>query len=354
MKSQRTINNILVTGGAGFIGSAFIRYLLSNQVTFTGLCINLDALTYAGNLENLVSVQKDPRYIFEKGDIRNEVLMEHLCKEYAIDTIIHFAAESHVDRSLLGPQAFIETNILGTFHLLEVVRRHPHIHFHHVSTDEVYGSLGMTGHFTENTPYSPNSPYSASKASSDHLVRSYIHSYGISSCISNCSNNYGPYHFPEKFIPVMILNALEGKPQPIYGQGKNIRDWLYVEDHVQALFQLLKYGIKGETYNIGGESEWSNLDLIYEINRQLAEILDEDSEKFNKLITFVKDRPGHDLRYAIDCSKIKREIGWKPYHSFSEGLKSTIQWYIQNREWTERVQNGAYRDWMELNYTKRG
>jgi dTDP-glucose 4,6-dehydratase len=353
MQLQRKIKNILVTGGAGFIGSAFIRYLFSPKSQFEGLCVNLDALTYAGNLENLKSVEKNDRYIFEKGDIRNEALVEHLCEEHEIDTIIHFAAESHVDRSLLGPQAFVETNILGTFHLLEVIRRHPTIHFHHVSTDEVYGSLGTTGYFTETTPYSPSSPYSASKASSDHLVRAYTHSYGISSCISNCSNNYGPYHFPEKLIPVMILNALEGKHQPIYGNGMNVRDWLYVEDHAQALFLLLNYGVKGETYNIGGESEWNNIDLVHEINRQIAEITDTNIEQFNQLITFVKDRPGHDLRYAIDCSKIKSEIGWKQEHLFSEALKKTISWYIQNRDWVTRIQNGAYRDWIELNYAAR-
>jgi dTDP-glucose 4,6-dehydratase len=353
MIPRRDANNILVTGGAGFIGSAFIRYLLAPGTAFNGLCVNLDALTYAGNLDNLASIAQDPRYIFEQGNICNEALVEHLCGEHAIDTIIHFAAESHVDRSLLGPQAFVETNINGTFHLLEVVKRHPDIHFHHVSTDEVYGSLGMTGLFSEESPYRPNSPYSASKAASDHLVRAYNHSFGISSCISNCSNNYGPYHFPEKFIPLMVLNALDGKPQPVYGSGVNIRDWLYVEDHAAALYLLLQNGVKGETYNIGGESEWSNIDLLHEINRQIAEIQGIDVDSLNKLITFVKDRPGHDLRYAIDCSKIKRETGWTATHAFQEGLEKTILWYCQNREWVSRIQNGAYQEWIEHNYLHR-
>lgn len=349
---QRKVHNILVTGGAGFIGSAFIRHVLS-QDSFKGVCVNLDALTYAGNVENLASVAKDSRYIFEKGDIRNEGLVEHLCLEHAIDTIIHFAAESHVDRSILGPQAFIETNIIGTFHLLEVVKRNPHLHFHHVSTDEVYGSLGDTGYFTEETPYQPNSPYSASKASSDHLVRAYHHTYHLSTCVSNCSNNYGPFHFPEKLIPVMILNCLNRKPLPVYGQGVNVRDWLYVEDHAEALYLLLKQGRKGETYNIGGESEWRNIDLVHEIIRIISEIQGISKKELEALITFVKDRPGHDLRYAIDCSKIKKEIGWKPAHTFSEGLKKTVLWYMNNPDWIENIQSGAYRQWIETNYSNR-
>jgi dTDP-glucose 4,6-dehydratase len=353
MHQQRKVKNILVTGGAGFIGSAFIRYLLSPQTQFQGLCINLDALTYAGNLENLSSVVKDPRYIFEKGDIRNKAFVEHLCQEHTIDTLIHFAAESHVDRSILGPQAFVETNIVGTFHLLEVVKKNPHIHFHHVSTDEVYGSLGATGYFTEETPYQPTSPYSASKACSDHLVRAYGHTYGLSTCISNCSNNYGSYHFPEKLIPVMILNCLEKKPLPIYGQGVNVRDWLYVDDHVKALYLLLKLGKKGETYNIGGESEWRNIDLVHEIIRIICDVQGSDSQELEKLITFVKDRPGHDMRYAIDCSKIKREIGWTPTYSFSEALRKTIIWYMQNLDWVRNIQTGSYRQWIEINYANR-
>lgn len=350
---QRKVQNIFVTGGAGFIGSAFIRYLLAPQTGFRGTCLNFDALTYAGNLENLKSVDQDKRYIFEKGDIRNEALVEHLCQEHAIDTIIHFAAESHVDRSILGPQAFVETNIMGTFHLLEVVKRNPHIHFHHVSTDEVYGSLGETGLFTEETPYQPNSPYSASKAASDHLVRAYHHTYHLSTCVSNCSNNYGPYHFPEKLIPVMILNCFDRKPLPIYGKGVNVRDWLYVEDHAKALYLLLQQGRKGETYNIGGESEWRNIDLVYEIVRSISEIQGISRQELEMLITFVKDRPGHDLRYAIDCSKIKNELGWRPSCTFPEGLRKTIRWYIDNAEWVQNVQSGTYRQWMEANYANR-
>jgi len=309
MESQRKIRNILVTGGAGFIGSAFIRHLLEEDKEFHGTCVNLDLLTYAGNLENLKSVSSDSRYIFEKGDISNEALVEHLCDEHAIDTVIHFAAESHVDRSILGPQAFIQTNILGTFHLLEVMRRKPSIHFHHVSTDEVYGSLGPEGLFTESSPYQPNSPYSASKASSDHLVRAYAHTYNISTCISNCSNNYGPCQFPEKLIPVIVMNCLEEKPLPVYGKGLNIRDWLHVEDHAKALLLLLRKGRKGEIYNIGGEAEARNIDLIHEIIKIISEVQSTDSQILEKLITFVKDRPGHDLRYAIDCTKIKSELG---------------------------------------------
>jgi dTDP-glucose 4,6-dehydratase len=349
----RKIKNILVTGGAGFIGSAFIRYLLDAKTGFKGTCVNLDALTYAGNLENLSSVEKDPRYIFEKGDICNQALVEHVLQEHAIDTIIHFAAESHVDRSIVGPEAFIQTNIIGTFHLLEAVRKNPHIHFHHVSTDEVYGSLGAEGYFTEETAYQPNSPYSASKASSDLLVRAYHHTYHLSTCVSNCSNNYGPFHFPEKLIPLMILNCLEGKPLPVYGEGINIRDWLYVEDHAKALYQILQYGKKGETYNVGGEAEWRNIDLIHEIINIIAEIKQCDKEELKQLITFVKDRPGHDLRYAIDCSKIKNEMGWTPSHTFPEGLRKTIQWYVDNLGWVNNIQSGSYRQWLELNYTAR-
>lgn len=335
MKDRRKIRNILVTGGAGFIGSAFIRYLLSSSSDFDGICINLDALTYAGNLANLQSIEQDPRYVFEKGDIRQQSFVEHLCQEHDIDTIINFAAESHVDRSILGPQAFIEANIIGTFHLLEVVRKNPHIHFHHVSTDEVYGSLGPIGQFTENSPYRPNSPYSASKASSDHLVRAYHHTYHLSTCVTNCSNNYGPYQFPEKLIPLMILNCLERKPLPVYGQGLNVRDWLYVEDHAQALYLLLKKSPQGETYNIGGDSEWCNIDLVHEIIRLIAEIEGSDLQELKNLITFVSDRPGHDLRYSIDCTKIKREMGWRPARNFSDGLKETIMWYLNHKDWVE-------------------
>lgn len=353
MAPQRTVRNVLVTGGAGFIGSAFIRYLLQKVPNFQGMCVNLDLLTYAGNPSNLQSVDKDPRYIFQQGDICNQALVEHLFFEHNIDTIIHFAAESHVDRSILHPESFIETNVKGTFYLLEAVRKFPKIHFHHVSTDEVYGCLGDTGYFTEETPYRPNSPYSASKASSDHLVRSYGSTYHLSTCVSNCSNNYGPYHFPEKLIPLMILNCLHHKPLPVYGDGRNVRDWLYVEDHAKALWMLLEGGRKGETYNIGGESEWRNIDLVNEIVCIIAEIQKKDQSALQKLITFVKDRPGHDFRYAIDCSKIRREIGWVPDHSFADGLRKTIQWYLHNLKWVQDVQSGSYRSWMELNYADR-
>lgn len=353
MQKQREVNNILVTGGAGFIGSAFIRYLLTKVSEFKGMCVNYDCLTYAGNLENLKEVAEDPRYLFQEGDIRDEALFEKTCLENNIDTVIHFAAESHVDRSILGPEAFVETNVVGTFRLLDVVKRHPNIHFHHVSTDEVYGCLGETGFFTEETPYSPNSPYSASKAASDHFVRAYAKTYNTSTCISNCSNNYGPYHFPEKLIPLMILNCLQQKPLPIYGEGLNVRDWLFVDDHVKALWLLLLYGKKGETYNIGGESEWRNVDLVHEIIRRVAEIQGIAVKKLENLITFVKDRPGHDFRYAIDCSKIKKEIGWTPQHTFEEGINETIHWYLQNFQWVENVQSGSYRKWMEKNYANR-
>jgi dTDP-glucose 4,6-dehydratase len=329
---KRKLNSILVTGGAGFIGSAFIRYVLT-RTDFSGNIINCDALTYAGNLANLRDIEADLRYIFVHGDICNSALVEHLCREHAIDAIVHFAAESHVDRSILGPRAFLETNIVGTFHLLEVVRKLPLIHFHHVSTDEVYGCLGDTGSFTEESPYRPNSPYSASKASSDHFVRAFGKTYGLSTCISHCSNNYGPYQFPEKLIPLMILNCAQAKPLPVYGEGKNIRDWLYVDDHAAALWLLLERGRPSETYNIGGEEEWRNVDLVYLIIEKVAKLQNADAKKLNALITYVKDRPGHDYRYAIDCSKIKQELGWRPSSSFSELIEETVRWYLNNPEW---------------------
>lgn len=329
MGKQRKINNILVTGGAGFIGSAFIRYLLKNIPSFTGTCVNLDLLTYAGNLANLHEVDNDARYHFVKGDICDQALVEKLCREFQIDTIMHFAAESHVDRSITGPKAFLETNVMGTFHLLEVVRNNPHIHFHHVSTDEVYGCLGDTGMFTEETPYHPNSPYSASKAASDHFVRAYATTYNLSTCISNCSNNYGPYQYPEKLIPLTILNCLNKHNLPVYGKGQNVRDWLYVDDHAKALWMLLENSKKGETYNIGGEQEWKNIDLVHEIVRIVAKQQGENQTALEGLITFVQDRPGHDFRYAIDCSKIKTEIGWVPDHDFTQGLEETVAWFAK-------------------------
>lgn len=329
---SRKVSNVLVTGGAGFIGSAFIRYLLGSVPDFKGICLNLDLLTYAGNLENVKSVESDPRYVFQQGDIANQQLIGRLCFEYEIDAIVHFAAESHVDRSIQDPQAFLMTNVMGTFHLLEVVKKNPKIHFHHVSTDEVYGCLGQTGIFSEESPYQPNSPYSASKASSNHLVRAYGTTYGLSTCISNCSNNYGPCQFPEKLIPLMIYNCLNNIPLPIYGDGMNVRDWLFVEDHAKALWMLLQHGKAGEVYNIGGETELPNLILVHEIIRHISEMKGIDKHQLENLITFVKDRPGHDFRYAIDCSKIKREIGWKPDHTFSQGLRKTIEWYLQKAE----------------------
>lgn len=344
MEKQRKVNHLLVTGGAGFIGSAFIRYLLTKVPSFQGKCVNVDALTYAGNLLNLREIESDPRYLFQQGNICDQALIEKLCLEHDVDTIIHFAAESHVDRSITGPKTFLETNVLGTFHLLEVVRKHPRIHFHHVSTDEVYGCLGNTGSFTEETAYHPNSPYSASKASSDHFVRAYGTTYGISTCISNCSNNYGPFQFPEKLIPLIILNCLNKRRLPVYGKGLNIRDWLYVEDHAKALWMLLQYSRKGETYNIGGEEEWKNIDLVYEIIRVIAKLQGKNQHTLESLITYVQDRPGHDFRYAIDCSKIKNEIGWKPDHNFTQGLEETVKWYLQHQspmEAMERLMENA-------------
>lgn len=325
---QRRNHNILVTGGAGFIGSAFIRFLLQRVPDFKGVCVNLDALTYAGNLANLHEVEKDERYVFQQGNICQQGLVEHLCFEYQIDTLVHFAAESHVDRSIGEPHAFIETNIMGTFHLLEVVRRNPHIHFHHISTDEVYGCLGAEGAFTEKSPYRPSSPYSASKAASDHLVRAYARTYNLSTCLSNCSNNYGPYQFPEKLIPLIITNCLAGKPLPIYGTGTQVRDWLFVEDHAEAIWMLLRWGRMGETYNIGGREEWRNIDLVREVIRILAKSQEREEGYYEPLITFVQDRPGHDTRYAIDNSKIQKELGWAPKHTFAEGITKTVHWYL--------------------------
>lgn len=349
--NQQPLKNLLVTGGAGFIGSAFIRFLF-NQPDFKGKIINLDLLTYAGNLENLAEIANHPNYVFIHGNITNQELVEKLCLAHQIDTIVHFAAESHVDRSIHNPQSFLETNIMGTFHLLEIVKKHPQIHFHHISTDEVYGSLGATGYFTESTPYQPNSPYSASKAASDHLVRAYHHTYGLHTTTSNCSNNYGPCQFPEKLIPLILMNCLSGKPLPVYGTGSNIRDWLYVDDHVDAIWTILKKGLSGSVYNIGGEAEWKNIDLIHEIIKILSLKLNEAPKKFLNLITFVKDRPGHDQRYAIDCSKIKKELGWAPLNSFSEGLSKTIDWYLNNKQWVENVQSGTYQEWLKLNYSQ--
>ncbi|WP_035577944.1 dTDP-glucose 4,6-dehydratase [Halomonas sp. TG39a] len=368
--------NILVTGGAGFIGSAVIRYLIEQT---EHAVVNVDALTYAGNLESLSSVDSSARYTFEQADIGDAASMANILNRHQPDAVMHLAAESHVDRSIDGPAAFIQTNIVGTYTLLEAVRHYwkglqasapekaSAFRFHHISTDEVYGDLeGPEDLFTEQTPYAPSSPYSASKASSDHLVRAWHRTYGLPILVTNCSNNYGPYHFPEKLIPLMILNALAGKPLPVYGNGQQVRDWLYVEDHARALVKVVTEGVVGETYNIGGHNEQTNLHVV----ETICEILDElmlseergvRSEEnpsqaqrsrltphhspltsYKDLITFVQDRPGHDLRYAIDASKIERELGWKPEETFETGLRKTVEWYLANEAWWKRVQDGSY------------
>jgi dTDP-glucose 4,6-dehydratase len=356
---MRKFNSVLVTGGAGFIGSNFIRSLLENP-DFYGKIINIDALTYAGNRENLADIEAEEggqRYFFLKGDICDRPAIERIFRDHEPDAVVHFAAESHVDRSVRGPEAFVRTNVLGTFTLLDVARlawngRNDTL-FHHVSTDEVYGSLGATGFFTEDTAYSPRSPYSASKAGSDHLVMSYHHTYRMPVTISNCSNNFGPFQFPEKLVPLMILNMLEGKKLPVYGDGRNVRDWLYVKDHSAAVWTIMKAGRTGERYNIGGRNERENISLIRELCRTVAHRTGRNVRDFERLITFVKDRPGHDRRYAIDCSKIERELGWKPLISFEEGLDLTVRWYLENAAWVEHVRSGAYREWIAENYGER-
>ena len=344
---KRKLTNILVTGGAGFIGSNFIKHVL-NKANFSGKVINVDKLTYAGNLENLSDVNADKRYFFEKADICDPVKMEEIFNKYEIDTVIHFAAESHVDRSIFGPKAFIQTNIMGTFNLLETVRKlwknRSDVLFHHISTDEVYGSLDDDKeYFYENTPYDPRSPYSSSKASSDHLVNAYHHTYGIPTTISNCSNNYGPYQFPEKLIPLMILNIMNNKSLPVYGDGKNVRDWLYVGDHNSAVWLIINNGRTGETYNIGGENEWENIKLVNVLCEKMAAVTQKEKDYYKKLITFVKDRLGHDKRYAINCDKIKNELGWKPSIIFDKGLDLTIKWHLNNEKWINNVVTGNYK-----------
>ena len=323
--------HFLVTGGAGFIGSSFIRYGLSHK-PYCEKVINLDSLTYAADLRNLDVVEKDPRYLFVQGDIRNEALVEKLCTEHQIDAIVHFAAESHVDRSILGPRAFFETNVGGTISLLDVVRRQPHIHFHHISTDEVYGTLTHEGTFSENSPYQPNSPYSASKAASDHFVRAYAHTYDLSTTISHCTNNYGPCQNVEKFIPRMIAGCFHKKSLPIYGAGNQIRDWIFVDDHSEAIWSILEKGKKGAVYDIGGECEQKNIDLLHTLIETFATLKKENPKHLTSLIAHIQDRPGHDFRYAIDCSKIKQELGWQPLHDLSSGLCKTIAWYLENPE----------------------
>ena len=352
------MNTYLVTGGAGFIGSNFI--LLSRSQNRARI-VNLDKLTYAGNPENLKTLENDPDYIFVHGDIADKELVHSLLREHDACAVINFAAESHVDRSILGPETFIETNVVGSFRLLEAARaffrENPESDFRflHVSTDEVYGSLGPDDPaFSETTPYHPNSPYSASKAASDHLVRSYFHTYGFPGIITNCSNNYGPRQFPEKLIPLMILNAREGKPLPVYGDGMNVRDWLYVDDHCKALLTVLEKGRPGETYNIGGKCERPNIHIVNEICRNMDELYpDSPHAPHDSLITYVKDRPGHDRRYAIDSSKIERELEWTPSVNFEQGLRATIEWYLENTEWVESVRSGDYQKWIEENYGKR-
>ena len=341
---------IIVTGGAGFIGSAVIRHIIKNT---DNQVLNIDKLTYAGNLESLVDVENNPRYNFKQIDICDAEAVGQAFGDFQPDLIMHLAAESHVDRSIDGPAEFINTNIVGTYTLLEAARKYwqaleeekkSNFKFHHISTDEVYGDLeGTTDLFTETTPYAPSSPYSASKASSDHLVRAWYRTYGLPVIITNCSNNYGPYHFPEKLIPLVILNALEGKSLPIYGKGDQIRDWLYVEDHAAALYKVVTEGAIGETYNIGGHNEKQNIEVV----KTICQILDElqpraNGQPYESLITFVKDRPGHDIRYAIDATKIKNDLGWTPEETFDSGIRKTVEWYLNNLEWCRRVQDGSY------------
>ncbi|MCP4118744.1 MAG: dTDP-glucose 4,6-dehydratase [Desulfobacteraceae bacterium] len=348
------MKNLLVTGGCGFIGSNFIRYLLEDT-SFSGRIINVDNLTYAGNLESLEDIRDNhpERYFFEKADICDSAAIKGIFERYGIDSVCHFAAESHVDRSITSPEVFMDTNVKGTFTLLEAARNQEgFLLFHHVSTDEVYGSLGKTGLFTETTPYAPSSPYSASKAASDHLVRAYFHTYGLDMTLSNCSNNYGPFQFPEKLIPLMILNALEGKPLPIYGDGTNVRDWLYVRDHCSAIWMIMENGRRGETYNIGGECELQNREIV----ERICDMVDKSGRASHslassrELIRFVKDRPGHDFRYAIDCSKLKNELGWKPEESFETGIGKSVAWYLDNLDWVEHIQSGEYLEWIETHY----
>lgn len=351
---------ILVTGGAGFIGSAVVRYIVNNT---NNSVLNVDKLTYAGNLESLKEIDQNKRYQFSQTDICDRQALDQLFEEFKPDVVMHLAAESHVDRSITGPAAFIETNIIGTYQLLEATRQYwndlaedkkQDFRFHHISTDEVYGDLeGTEDLFLETTAYAPSSPYSASKASSDHLVRAWNRTYGLPVVLTNCSNNYGPFHFPEKLIPLIILNALKGKALPIYGKGDQIRDWLYVEDHARALYRVVTEAKVGETYNIGGHNEQKNLDVVKSICNLLEELAPnkpEGVQQYVDLIAYVKDRPGHDLRYAIDASKIQKDLGWVPQESFETGLRKTVEWYLNNQEWVENVQSGEYKNWVQQQY----
>lgn len=354
---------ILVTGGSGFIGSNFVLEWLKDPATSNEKVLNLDVLSYAGNRENLASLEGNPRHVFVQGDICDRALIDRLLAEHQPRAIVHFAAESHVDRSIHGPGAFIKTNIDGTYTLLEASRAFWSVlpesarqafRFHHVSTDEVYGSLKSDAPaFAETNPYEPNSPYSASKAASDHLVRAWHHTYGLPVVTTNCSNNYGPYHFPEKLIPLMIVNALAGKPLPVYGDGQQIRDWLYVTDHCSAIRAVLAKGRLGDVYNIGGWNEKANIDIVNTICQLLDELRPDPAGSYARLITYVKDRPGHDRRYAIDARKIERELGWHPAETFETGIRKTVNWYLQHQSWVSRVQSGAYRDWVAKNYETR-
>lgn len=352
---------ILVTGGAGFIGSAVIRHIIFNTADSV---VNLDKLTYAGNLESVAEAAQSERYVFERVDICDRDQLDRVLREHRPDTVMHLAAESHVDRSISGPSEFIQTNIIGTYTLLEAARhywrglddeRKANFRFHHISTDEVYGDLeAPEGLFIETTPYQPSSPYSASKASSDHLVRAWNRTYGLPTLITNCSNNYGPYHFPEKLIPLIILNALEGKPLPVYGKGNQIRDWLYVEDHARALYKVATDGMIGETYNIGGHNEKQNIEVVHALCALLDELCPDSTHRPHaSLITYVQDRPGHDQRYAIDASKIQRELGWVPEETFETGIRKTVEWYLNNTEWVAHVKSGSYQQWIDKNYSDR-
>jgi dTDP-glucose 4,6-dehydratase len=350
---RRMQHTILITGGAGFIGSHLTRLFVTKYPQYT--IVNLDKLTYAGNLENLRDIEDRPNYHFEKGDITDTNLLQQLFERYRFTGVLHCAAESHVDRSITDPLAFVTTNVLGTASLLLAARGHWQNEyadkvFYHISTDEVYGSLGNEGFFTEKTAYDPRSPYSASKASSDHIVRAFYHTYGLPVKLSNCSNNYGPFHFPEKLIPLCINNILHQKPLPIYGQGLNVRDWLYVEDHVRAIDLIFHEGRVGETYNIGGHNEWTNIALVKELCRQMDAKLGREQGTSEQLITYVQDRAGHDLRYAIDASKLKDELGWLPSLQFEEGLGKTIDWYLDNKEWLQHVTSGSYQDYYQNQY----